>query len=276
MGIWQQRPRDDHPTKHVVAFDIETIVEREPADGSFPPLHQHQPVAAAFLTAIRTANGAHDFQLDVLVCRSGSEERFYHKVDACLTPGAVGIGWNSRGFDLAVLRLHAMSNRIFGLEGLARQAQAGRYDNTHCDLADQFSSYGASRTLSLAAVCETLQIPVKTSVHGADVGALWRSGNVQAVKRYVAEDTIATWLCWLHWAAWKTADPAELVLPLADFAVWLETTPGLTPFRGFAECAPARWAREHALAMRAARAQADAERRIAQEHSEQAFAASVF
>ncbi len=210
MGIWQQRPRDDHPTGRVVAFDIETIVQNEPADGSFPPIPQHQPVTAAFLSATRAVDGSHDFRLDVVVCRPGDEEQFYRKVDACLAPGVVGIGWNSRGFDLAVLRLRAMSHRTFGLEGLARQAQAGRYDTTHCDLADQFSSYGSSRTLSLAAVCESLQIPVKTSVHGSDVGALWRAGDVEAVKRYVAEDTIATWMCWLHWAAWKNAVRAKL------------------------------------------------------------------
>lgn len=275
MGIWQQRPRDDHPTGRVVAFDIETIVQNEPADGSFPPIPQHQPVTAAFLSATRAVDGSHDFRLDVVVCRPGDEEQFYRKVDACLAPGVVGIGWNSRGFDLAVLRLRAMSHRTFGLEGLARQAQAGRYDTTHCDLADQFSSYGSSRTLSLAAVCESLQIPVKTSVHGSDVGALWRAGDFEAVKRYVAEDTIATWMCWLHWAAWKNADPGEIALPLADFAVWLQTTPALKPFLGFAECPPARWALAHAPSLRAAKAATDAERRLAQERDEQAFAASA-
>ncbi|MGW8191624.1 hypothetical protein [Sphingomonas hankookensis] len=275
MGIWQQRPRDDHPTERVVAFDIETIVQDEPTDGSFPPIPRHQPVAAAFLAATRGTDGAHSFRLNVLVCHHNEEEAFYRKVDACLPAGVVGIGWNSKGFDLPVLRLQAMSHHLFGLPGLARQAQAGRYDTTHCDLADQMSGYGSSRTLSLAAVCETLKIPVKTSIHGSDVGALWRAGDVEAVLGYVAEDTIATWIVWLHWAAWKNADPAELALPLADFAVWLQTAPDLKPFRGFAECPPARWALAHAPGFRAARAFADAELRLAQERDEQAFAASA-
>lgn len=94
-------------------------------------------------------------------------------------------------------------------------------------------------------------------------------------KRYVAEDTIATWMCWLHWAAWKNADPAELVLPLADFVGWLETTHELATFRQFADCPPARWARAQAPALRAAKALADAERRCARERDEQAFAAST-
>ncbi|WP_076072946.1 hypothetical protein [Sphingomonas montana] len=276
MGIWQQRPRDDHPTGRVVAYDIETIVDTEPADGGFPPIPQHRPVTAAFLGATRLPDGHHDFRLDVLVCRPGQEADFYRRVDACLPPGVVGIGWNTRGFDNAVFRLQAMRSRTFDLPGLARQTQAGRYDTTHCDLADQMASYGSSRTLSLSAVCEALEIPVKTSVHGSDVGALWRAGDVEAVTRYVAEDTIATWICWLHWAAWKSADPAELALPLDDFASWLEITPALSPFRSFATCPPALWARAQALELRTAAALADAERRLARERDEQSFSESPF
>ncbi|WP_336966291.1 hypothetical protein [Sphingobium aquiterrae] len=95
-----------------------------------------------------------------------------------------------------------MAHGLFDLRGLAQQTQADRYGATHCDLADQFSSYGASRTLSLAAVREALQVPVKTAVHGDEVGDLWRAGDVGAIKRYVAEDTVATYLVWLHWIAW--------------------------------------------------------------------------
>lgn len=274
MGIWQQRPRDDHPTDRVVAYDIETVVDTEPPEGSFPPIPEHKPVAAAFLGVTRALDRSHTFKLDILVCRPGSEERFYRKVDSCLPPGVVGIGWNSRGFDNPVLRLQAMRHGIFDLEGLARQTQCGRYDTTHCDLADQFAGYGSSRTLSLAAVCETLGIPVKTSVHGSDVGALWRAGDVQAIKRYVAEDVIATWIVWLHWAAWKNADPAELALPLSDFAAWLETTPALEPYRAFADCPPARWAREHAPAIRAGHALTRAEIRAQHDRDQRAFVPS--
>jgi hypothetical protein len=273
MGIWQQRPRDDHPTEHVVAYDIETIVDVEPADGSFPPIPEHKPVAAAFLAATRGRHGQHQFRLDVLVCRPGGEEAFLQKVDARLDPGIVGVGWNTRGFDNPVLRLTAWRARAFGLEGLARQTQAGRYDAVHCDLADQMANYGASRTLPLAAVCRALGIPIKTSTSGGDVGALWRAGEVEAIKRYVGEDAIATYLVWLHHAAWKAANPAELALPLADFAAWLETTPGLEPYAAFATCPPAIWARAQAPAMRAAAALAHADRRIARARDEAAFAA---
>lgn len=185
----------------------------------------------------------------------------------------VGVGWNSRGFDNPVLRLTALRNRIFCLEGLARQTQCGRYDGVHADLADLVSGYGASRTLALAAVCEALEIPCKTSVGGGDVGALWRAGDVAAIEAYVSEDVCASYLVWLHWAAWKAADPAELALPLADFAAWLRMTPGLEHLAVFADCAPALWACEQAPSIRAARALAQAERRVARERDEAAFAA---
>lgn len=100
------------------------------------------------------------------------------------------------------------------------------------------------------------------------------AGCWRAYWQNVAEDAIATWVCRLHWAAWKNADPAEMALPLADFAVWRQPMPALEPFRGFAECPPTRWAQAHAPGLRAARATADAERRLAQERDEQAFAVS--
>lgn len=275
MGIWQQRPRDDHATDRIVIYDIETVVDHEPADGSFPPIPQHRPVAAAFLTATRGADGHHSFRLDVPVCKPGSEAAFLDEVSERLD-GHVGIGWNSRNFDNSVLRLTAMAHRRFSLAGLARQTQAGRYERFHCDLADQFAGYGATRTLSLASVCEALQIPVKTAVHGSDVGALWGAGDVEAIVRYIAEDVLATYLVWLHWPAWKAASPAEMALPLSDLAVWLESDPALEPHRAFATCPPALWARAQAPALRTEQAIAAAERRAVRERDEAAFASSIF
>lgn len=51
-------------------FDIETIVEEDMPDGSFPPWPRHKPVAAAFLTARWTPAG-YGFSLDTLMCKPG-------------------------------------------------------------------------------------------------------------------------------------------------------------------------------------------------------------
>lgn len=64
-----------------------------------------------------------------------------------------------------------------------------------------------------------------------------------AVKAYVQEDVIATYILHLHAAAWREGHERQLVLPLADLAIWLEGEPGLRHLLSFATCRPARWAR---------------------------------
>lgn len=272
MESWKQR-RDEHGLRHVIAYDIETIVAEEPADGSFPPLQKHQPVAAAFLEARQERHDHYDFTLKVITCTAGEEARFIDKVSAALPVGATGVGWNTRGFDNIVLKLRAMKARIFSAEGLARQTEATRFSSTHADLADLFSGYGGARTMSLAAVCELLQIPVKTSVDGSDVGKLWRAGDVRAIKQYVCEDVIATYICWLHYAAWHHCDAKLLSRPLAALADWIESIPDLAHLKPFAICPPAIWAREQVAHLREQSALADLQRLQQRVRDEEAFSA---
>lgn len=269
-SFYPKRPSDDHATEHVVCFDIETIVAEEPADGSFPPWPRHQPVAAAFLRADWSSDG-YSFDLQTLICMPGEEGAFYEQVNQLLPAGVTSASYNGRGFDLPVLQLQAMAGRRFGLDGLFSHTQAHRYGAQHCDLADQFSGYGGTRRVGLAELCEPLGIPVKTNVHGADVGALWRDGDVDAIARYVREDVIATYILWLHWSAAKARDERKITQPLADLAAWLERTPEFEHLCGFATCAPAVWARPRALFHRVKRALGHAERRVRQAADERAF-----
>ena len=94
-----------------------------------------------------------------------------------------------------------------------------------------------------------------------------------AVKAYVQEDVIATYILHLHAAAWREGHERQLVLPLADLAIWLEGEPGLRHLLSFATCRPARWARSRAPALRAAAALAEAELRLKREQDEAAFSA---
>jgi len=266
------RPSDDHATEHVVCFDIETIVDEEPADGSFPPWPRHRPVAAAFLSADWSADGRTRFALDTLICLPGEETKFYAEVDRLMPAGVTSVSYNGRGFDLPVLQLQAMAAGAFTLEGLYAHTHAPRYGARHCDLADQFAGYGGTRRVGLAELCETLAIPVKTSVHGADVGTLWRDGEVETIAAYVREDVVATYILWLHWAAARAGDERRIAEPLADLASFLESTSALAHLAGFATCRSARWARPRALLHRVTRARDDAARRVAQVADERAFA----
>ena len=271
MRIWPQRPNDDYATETVVAYDIETIIDEPSEDGSFPPWPLHRPCAAAFLTALCHEDGRYRFELDTPICRPDEEAAFFAEVDRLIPKSGVGVGYNTHGFDHAVLRLQAMAAGCFALPRLGRQVHAGRFGAEHCDLADVFAARGATRKVSLAALCAPLGIPVKTSVSGADVQALWHAGEVEMVRRYVAEDSVATYILWLHYVAFRAGDEKLIALPLADLAHWIEATPDLAYLAPFATCHPALWARARAPVMRIAAAHEEATQRLERERTDAAF-----
>ena len=271
-SIYPQRPSDDHATEHVVCFDIETVVDEELADGSFPPWPRHKPVAASFLSADWQPDHRYKFRLDTLICHPGDETVFYASVDRLLPERVTSVSFNGRGFDFPVLQIQAMAAGQFELDGLSHHTHAHRYGPHHCDLADQFSCYGGTRRVGLAEICAALDIPVKTSTHGSEVGELWRAGDTAAITRYVEEDVIATYLVWLHWAAFRANEERRIAEPLADLAAWFESAPELAHLRGFATCRPALWARSRVLRHRVTRALTEAGRRVRQAADERAFA----
>lgn len=275
QSFYPRRPSDDHAHDHVVAFDIETIVDEEPSDGSFPPWPGHKPVAAAFLSAV-LSGGETEFRLDTLICSPGEEAAFYREVDRLLPAGATAISFNGRSFDNLVLRLGAMAELEFTTSNIARLAHANRYGREHADLCELFGAYGTGRGHPLSALCERLQIPVKTSVSGGDVGALWRTGDRETVLNYVSEDVLATYCLWLHWIAFRHSDPALMANPLCNLASWIERSPELKHLMPFAESPAARWARPRAIAERVQRALAEAERRVERERVEREFSRDPF
>ena len=82
MKQWQ-RPPLRYPYEHIVCYDLETVVDQEMGDGSFPPWPRHRPVAGAFLTA-QWSPDRYIFRFDTLLCREGREVEFYRKVDSLL------------------------------------------------------------------------------------------------------------------------------------------------------------------------------------------------
>jgi hypothetical protein len=266
-----RRPSDEHSGDAVLAFDIETVADPESEDGSFPPWPTHRPVAASFLYA-SVGYSHEEFQLDTLICEPGDEATFYKGIDALLAPGLTPISFNGRAFDVNVLRLGAMAANCMELPNLTRLAQAHRYGREHADLLDLVGGYGAARGHSLAQLCHRLEIPVKVSAKGSDVGDLWRQGKAEVVKRYVEEDVAATYLLWLEAYAFRHSREDLIALPLDAFARWIETQPELEHLRPFAVCRPARWARSRAVWHRAVRAREDAARRAEREQHDRQFA----
>ncbi|MET3710774.1 hypothetical protein ABIC65_001476 [Sphingomonas trueperi] len=266
--------RTEYNPHHVVAYDIETIVENEPADGSFPPWPRHKPVAASFLSACWTPAGFR-FAIDALVCQPGEEADFYEQVDRLLPVDATGITYNGRGFDNRVLALGAMRHLPgASLQGLSRQVRAGRYDGAHCDLADAFAGMGATRPVAMAEICAALGIPAKLDTDGSQVGTLWRAGQRRKVLEYVMQDCVCTLLAWYHYIAFEKSDDRLWYLPMADLAAWIEADPDLAHLLPFVDCRPVKLARQWAPALRASAALEDAELRLNQQRDEAAFASS--
>ena len=253
-------------------YDIETIVDEadEMPDGSFPPWPRHKPVAASFLHAARQADGRVTFSFDTIVREGDDEPAFLLACARTMCPGPTSVTYNGRGFDANVLRLRLMACGLFDASGIAEHAHAGRFEALHCDLADQFCGYGATRKVALAELCAPLGIPCKTSVHGADVGALWRAGHTDLIRRYVEEDVAATYMLWLHWTAFRHCDEAAFALPLAAFAQWIERS-GHDHLLPFATSPPAIRARRMAPGHRVARAVAVAARDVEHEALEASF-----
>lgn len=217
------------------------------------------------------APAGYTFDLDTLINLPGQEEQFYRRVDELLPDGPVGVTFNGFGFDLPVLRLSAMAAGLFDLPGLAGQAHAERFGNRHCDLAEQFSRNGGTRRCSLAELCARLEIPVKTSTHGSEVGALWRTGDIASIARYVEEDVVATWILWTIWSGFRASNERRVSLPLDDLARWLERSPACEHLRGFSTCLPVMRARTRAPSLRFGQAFADAEMRLQRHKDQRAF-----
>ena len=267
------RPTDEHSGDQIVVFDIESIVEDEPADGSFPKWPLHRPVVASFLAALimpGTANG-YSFRMSSVILEPGGEAEFYAQVNQRMVKGVTTVGFNSKGYDLPVLQLGAIAERRFDLTGLSHHARSHRFGRDHCDLAELYSLYGATKRPSLAEVCDRFGIPIKTSTSGGDVGTLWHNGDVGAIQRYCEEDVAATYCAWLHHHAWRHGDETLLTRPLAAFARYLEADPQLAHLLPFARQPAAIWARPRALACSVAAALADADRRVRRAADERAF-----
>jgi 3'-5' exonuclease len=228
-------------------------------------------IAASFLLASTCDNGQFRFQFETVVLEGNDETAFLRACARLLPPGRTAVTYNGRGFDAQVLRLRCMATGQFDAAGLVQHAHADRFGRAHCDLADQMSSYGATRKVGLAEICKPLGIPAKTTVHGSDVGALWQNGEVEKNRDYVEEDVAATYLLWLHWVSFRHCRESMFALPLASFSQWIEQSPAHDHLLPFATCPPSIRARNLAPGHRLTRAAKFAGTAVQQDADEAEF-----
>lgn len=254
-----------HAPSALIAYDIETIAPQSP-DGSFPPWPTHRPVAIGFAAARRERDEWH-FKFDALV--SADEAEIVCEANRRFTDPQTIVSYNGRGFDALVLRLAAQRQRQFGLINLARHASAHRYALEHTDLADLYASYG--RKVALAEICSSLGIPVKTSVSGGDVQALWEAGEHDRIADYVLEDAVATLIVHFCWSSAMIGDDTRIASGLSALARHIEQAPALQHLNAFVDAPLTQWARTRAMRADIGAALVRAERKLRQTEDERAF-----
>jgi len=253
----------------ILAYDIETIAPPMP-DGAFPPWPTHRPIAIGFAEA-RHRGGDWTFDVEAQVVAGDTVEAdLIRAADARMAKVDNVTSFNGAQFDALVLRLAAQRERLWGLKALADHAAAHRYGGTHADLADLYASFG--RKVGLAALCDQIGIPVKTDVGGGDVAALWEAGETERIRRYVAEDAVATLCLHFAWTASRAADEKLVTRPMAALARHIEATPDLQHLHAFVDCALMRWCRPRALRADVAAALERITARLRREKDERAFA----
>ena len=101
------------------------------------------------------------------------------------------ITFNGRAFDCPFLMIRSAVHKIRPV----RDLMPNRYGETHIDLLDQLTFYGASRRkFSLDMWCRTFGIksPKEGGITGYDVKDLYRSGRGLEIAKYCAGDLKAT------------------------------------------------------------------------------------
>lgn len=271
----RQPANKDHNPAHIVVLDIETIVPNPPSDanGGFPKWPLHQPVVASLMTATRHQHGRYRFCMTSVRYDADNPTRFYDHVEELLPEHGLLITMNGRGFDIPVLAIGAAAAGCWNATTLSKLHRANRFSDLHADLADLYCQFGAAPRASLSEICDRFGIPVKTDVHGSEVGDLYARGEIQRIVDYCESDVAATAVAAWAWFAWRDSNDALLAEPLAEFARWIEADPANRHLRSIARCDLARWAKRRAMVLSVDHAWDRTHRKITEEKDERAFSA---
>lgn len=166
-----------------------------------PPFHRVVAIAAALIDE----NGAIR-RLGPVGEESDGEAhtlRVFFQVIAELSPRLVG--WNSAGFDIPMLLYRAMRHGIatpaFYRIGEPYHGYRKRFDeDSHLDLMDMLSGYGASPRATLDEAACLVGVPGKLEVDGNDVTRLFEDGDLARIRQYCSHDVLTTTLIFMHYA----------------------------------------------------------------------------
>ncbi len=208
-----------------LVLDIETIpdadlyVPAQPNPGSersFPPIFACRPVVIGVMWLDEN-----------LVCKKagtigeGKDEggmladfaEFVNKWEPTL------VTWNGRGFDLPVLMLRSLRYGVSAPWYYRKPGYRYRYSTaSHVDLCDIMADHGATRMTSLHGAARLIGLPGKDGVDGSQVEALFRTGQIEALRGYCLSDVAQTAFLFLRY---------RLLAGLLDRAAYTQAARGL-------------------------------------------------
>jgi 3'-5' exonuclease len=189
-----------------LVLDIETIPDADlyspaqPSPGTertFPPIFACRPVVIGVMWLDEN-----------LVCKKagtigeGKDEagmladfaEFVNKWEPTL------VTWNGRGFDLPVLMLRSLRHGVSAPWYYKKPGYRYRYSMAgHVDLCDILADHGATRMTSLHGAARLIGLPGKDGVDGSQVEALFRTGQIEALRGYCLSDVAQTAFLFLRY-----------------------------------------------------------------------------
>jgi len=137
------------------------------------------------------------FEEDGIWYETGTEEeiliKFWNDVKDCDQI----ITFNGRSFDCPFILIRSALYKIKP----SRELMPNRYNNSHTDLLDQLTFFGATRKYRLDIWCRFFGIksPKEEGITGFDVKDLFQRGQYIEIARYCARDLTATKQLFDYW-----------------------------------------------------------------------------
>jgi predicted PolB exonuclease-like 3'-5' exonuclease len=177
----------------------------------FPRQLFHRIVSISLIRAvIRSKNGCEYYELErigTLSSRDKTEQQIVESFFSYFYGHSPRIvGYNSKTFDLPVLKYRAMKYAVPTKKQFAFNNRWENYNSKyslkwHCDLLEALSDFGMSARCKMTEVCSVLDIPGKIDgMDGSKVTDLFDSGNIEELDNYCETDVISTYLIYLNYA----------------------------------------------------------------------------
>jgi hypothetical protein len=213
---------------------------QEEARAASPTGSDFLPVSFQIPVAICVARIGADFRLQSLRCvdaplfRTAEMVRGFWSGMKELAPlSPVLVSFNGRGFDLPLLELAAFR---YGVDAphhfhTARNGPRSRYGETHLDLLEFITNFGASRLAGgLNLLSKLLGKPGKMEATGAQVHEMFRAGKLREINDYCSYDVLDTYFVFLRTRVLTGELPLEREQEIvAETKQWLQTQLGEQP-----------------------------------------------